>query len=82
MERFEGKVAVVTGAASGIGAETARRFAREGARLVLADVDTERGDKRDKTGNIDQRHCMRRAVSLGKQSRQYIHLIIIRDGNE
>ena len=36
--RLEGKSAVVTGAASGIGAATARRFTREGARLLLADV--------------------------------------------
>jgi NAD(P)-dependent dehydrogenase (short-subunit alcohol dehydrogenase family) len=36
---FEGKVAVVTGAASGIGRATAQRFAAEGARVVLSDVD-------------------------------------------
>ncbi len=35
--RFAGKVAVVTGAAQGIGRETALRLAREGASLVLAD---------------------------------------------
>jgi meso-butanediol dehydrogenase/(S,S)-butanediol dehydrogenase/diacetyl reductase len=35
--RFEGKVVLVTGAASGIGAASARRFAAEGARLALAD---------------------------------------------
>ncbi len=39
MERFAGQVALVTGAASGIGAATARRFAREGARVVVADID-------------------------------------------
>lgn len=35
--RLEGKIAVVTGAASGIGLATAKRFAAEGARLVLGD---------------------------------------------
>jgi NAD(P)-dependent dehydrogenase (short-subunit alcohol dehydrogenase family) len=36
--RLEGKVAIVTGAASGIGAETATRLAREGAAVVVADI--------------------------------------------
>ena len=36
--RLEGKVAIVTGAGSGIGRATAHRFAEEGARLVLADI--------------------------------------------
>ncbi len=43
--RLEGKVAMVSGAASGIGAETARRFALEGARVVLGDVSSEAGEE-------------------------------------
>ena len=39
MDEFEGRVAVVTGAASGIGLATATRFAQEGMRVVLADVE-------------------------------------------
>ncbi len=38
MPRLEGKVAIITGAARGIGAAAARLFAEEGARLMLADV--------------------------------------------
>src|ERR671910_567335 len=39
--RLRGKVTVVTGAAKGIGRATAELFAREGARLVITDVDEE-----------------------------------------
>ena len=39
LNRLGGKTAVVTGAAKGIGRATAELFAREGARLVVNDVD-------------------------------------------
>ena len=41
--RLEGKVAVVTGGCSGIGLATVRRFAQEGARVVIGDLDDESG---------------------------------------
>ena len=43
MRRFDGRVAVITGGASGIGAAAARRLANEGAQVLLADVNEEGG---------------------------------------
>ncbi|GAB2974987.1 3-oxoacyl-ACP reductase [Amycolatopsis acidiphila] len=43
MQRFEGRVAVITGGGSGIGLATARRLAGEGAKIVIADVDAASG---------------------------------------
>ena len=42
--RIEGKVAVVTGGCSGIGLATVRRFAEEGARIVIGDIDRTAGE--------------------------------------
>ena len=54
--RFAGKVALVTGAASGIGRETALGFAREGAALVLADLN-----------EVGGRETQQMAAALGAQ---------------
>ncbi|MDH6139726.1 3-oxoacyl-[acyl-carrier protein] reductase [Kitasatospora sp. GP30] len=49
MARFTGKVAVVTGAAQGIGAATARRLAEEGATIAVVDLTAERAQ-----GTVDE----------------------------
>jgi len=41
--KLDGKVAVITGAADGIGEASARLFVQEGARVVIADIDDEKG---------------------------------------
>ena len=65
MPRLEGRHAVITGAASGIGEQTARLFVAEGATVVLADVDDRRG------GAI--------AAELGDHAR-YVHVDVAVEG--
>jgi meso-butanediol dehydrogenase / (S,S)-butanediol dehydrogenase / diacetyl reductase len=58
MMRLQDKRAVVTGGASGIGSATATFFARQGARVVIADIDRQKGEDvvraiRDADGTAD-----------------------------
>jgi NAD(P)-dependent dehydrogenase (short-subunit alcohol dehydrogenase family) len=75
VKRLEGKVAIVTGAGSGIGQATARRFAEEGARLVLNDVDEDylrelsaslAGDHRTVVGDVADEET---AIELARTAR-------------
>jgi NAD(P)-dependent dehydrogenase (short-subunit alcohol dehydrogenase family) len=53
MERLAGRVAVITGAGSGIGLASARRLAAEGARVVAVDIDEAAGQAAaDETGGL------------------------------
>jgi NAD(P)-dependent dehydrogenase (short-subunit alcohol dehydrogenase family) len=74
---IKGKVFIVTGGASGLGEGTARMLAREGATVVVADVQADKGEalaleiggafvKCDVTQEADGQAAVAKAVSLGK----------------
>jgi len=67
--RLQGKVALITGAANGIGRQTALRFVAEGARVVVADVDDEAGQG-----------VVSRLEELGGQA-LYVHADVSRDAD-
>ena len=55
--RLKDRIAIVTGAARGIGLAIARRFAAEGAAVVIADVLDEAGEQAARTVNATYVHC-------------------------
>jgi NAD(P)-dependent dehydrogenase (short-subunit alcohol dehydrogenase family) len=66
--RVEGKVAIVTGAASGIGRVTAERLAEEGARVVIADVDLDGGRRVAESIGESGGEAIAARVDVGEES--------------
>ena len=57
--RFDGKTVIITGAASGIGAQSVRLFASEGARVFAGDIDDDAGQTlaAETDGDVSYVHC-------------------------
>jgi len=77
--QLENKVAVVTGAASGIGKATAQALARHGARVVVLDIDRAGGEamvtRRNGAGDIDYVHVdLQNGESIEHASRQVLDM--------
>ena len=43
--RLQDKIAIITGAGSGIGEATAKRFVKEGAKVIIAEINSDNGKK-------------------------------------
>lgn len=81
MKRLQGKVAIITGAASGIGRATAELFAREGARLVLNDINADGvGEVIQKTENPADHESVVGDISLEETANRLAEAAINRYG--
>jgi NAD(P)-dependent dehydrogenase (short-subunit alcohol dehydrogenase family) len=89
---LDGRTALITGAASGLGAETARVFAEQGARVVLCDVVDDEGEAvaqsiRDAGGDarfvhvdVQQRDSIDAAVALAEQELGGLNAVVANAG--
>jgi NAD(P)-dependent dehydrogenase (short-subunit alcohol dehydrogenase family) len=66
--RLQGKVAIITGSASGIGAATASTFAREGAGVVVADVNLDGAERQAEVIRSSGGQAVAAQVDLGEES--------------
>jgi NAD(P)-dependent dehydrogenase (short-subunit alcohol dehydrogenase family) len=90
--RLKGKVAVVTGASSGIGRATALRFAAEGARLVINDIDAARletlratiaaagGEVRAATGDVSKTEDAEAMVAIAVEAFGRLDVLVANAG--
>jgi 3alpha(or 20beta)-hydroxysteroid dehydrogenase/cyclopentanol dehydrogenase len=67
--RLEGKTAIVTGGASGIGEATTRLFVNEGAKVVIADIDDAKGNALEAELNHDGNVVLYRQFDVTQESR-------------
>ncbi|WP_354036469.1 SDR family NAD(P)-dependent oxidoreductase [Bradyrhizobium sp. S3.2.6] len=79
-ERFHGKVIIVTGAASGIGEATARRFVAEGAKVAMVDRNKDLLEKVAKSLPVDQTMAHGADVSNSKAVDRMVAAVLERFG--
>jgi NAD(P)-dependent dehydrogenase (short-subunit alcohol dehydrogenase family) len=79
-ERLKGKIALVTGASSGIGCAAAQLFSREGAKVVIADINVEGGEEtvRSISDAGGEAHFVRTDVSIPAEVEALITEVIER----
>jgi NAD(P)-dependent dehydrogenase (short-subunit alcohol dehydrogenase family) len=77
--RLKDKVAVVTGAASGIGKEIARKFADEGAKVAIADLNQQGADAAAKELDATGKRAVGVAMDVTSEPRGISEQEVIRD---
>jgi 3-hydroxybutyrate dehydrogenase len=79
MNKLAGKVAIVTGAASGIGLAIARDFARQGIHVTISDIDRERGQAA--AAELEGARFQEADMTLAEDVRELVHATIKAEGH-